>query len=79
RGQKVLNKGKTKENMRAVLKEIQSGLFTKEYFNDAKKGQKELLKLRGKEKDHLIERVGDALRSNMSWMKKREIQNESRV
>ncbi|MBG09326.1 MAG: ketol-acid reductoisomerase [Halobacteriovoraceae bacterium] len=79
RGPKVLNKEKTKENMRAVLKDIQSGVFTEEYFNDAKKGQKELLKMRGKEKTHMVEGVGHILRSNMSWMKKGEVKNECRV
>ena len=79
RGPKILNKEKTKENMRAVLKDIQSGVFTEEYFNDAKKGQKELLKMRGKEKKHMVESVGHILRANMSWMKKGEVKNECRV
>ena len=79
RGPKILNKGKVKENMRSILKEIQSGFFTEEFFDDAKKGQEGLLKMRSNEKSHLIEDVGRSLRSNMSWMKKKESENESRL
>ena len=79
RGNKVINKAETKENMKSVLREIQSGHFTEVYFKDARNGQKELFKRRDEEKSHLIEGVGFALRSNMSWMKRKENKNECRV
>ena len=79
RGPKILNKGKVKENMRGILKEIQSGLFTEEFFDDAKNGQEGLFKMRDKEKSHLLEDVGRSLRANMSWMKKKEGQNECQL
>ena len=37
---------KTKEKMREVLKDIQSGKFAKQWMNEHKSGQKNFLKMR---------------------------------
>ena len=42
-GKRIVD-SKTKEKMREVLKDIQSGKFTKQWMDEHKSGQKKLLK-----------------------------------
>src|SRR5882762_8009430 len=72
RGPRVVNK-KTKAEMKKILKEIQSGQFTKEWVAEYAAGlpnYKELLKAGEK---HPIEKTGAYLRSMMPWMTKKNI------
>ncbi|QRQ79968.1 ketol-acid reductoisomerase [Glutamicibacter protophormiae] len=57
-----------KENMKAVLADIQSGAFAKRFMDDQANGAKEFLELRKKGEQHPIETTGRELRSLFSWI-----------
>jgi ketol-acid reductoisomerase len=58
-----------KENMKAVLADIQSGAFAKRFIDDQDAGAPEFKALRAKGEVHPIEQVGRDLRKMMSWVK----------
>ena len=65
RGPRVVT-SKTKEEMKKILSEIQSGEFAKEFV----KNVSTLPAAREKQKEHQIEQVGESLRSMMPWINK---------
>jgi len=60
---------RVKENMKAVLADIQSGAFAKRFIDDQDAGAPEFKALRAKGEQHPIEEVGRNLRKMMSWVK----------
>ncbi len=58
-----------KENMQAVLADIQSGAFAARFIADQDAGAPEFKALRAKGEQHPIEAVGRELRGMMSWVK----------
>jgi ketol-acid reductoisomerase len=58
-----------KENMQAVLKDIQDGTFAKRFIDDQDAGAPEFKALREKGAQHPIEATGRQLRGLMSWIK----------
>jgi ketol-acid reductoisomerase len=58
-----------KENMRAVLRDIQDGTFAKRFVEDQDAGAPEFKAFRAKGQAHPIEAVGRELRKMMSWVK----------
>ena len=56
-----------KENMQAVLADIQSGAFAQRFIDDQDNGAEEFLALREKEQGHPIEVTGKELRSLFAW------------
>ncbi|RZU64632.1 ketol-acid reductoisomerase [Microterricola gilva] len=56
-----------KENMKAVLADIQSGAFAKRFIDDQDAGAPEFLALRAKGEAHPIEETGRELRSLFAW------------
>lgn len=58
-----------KENMKAVLGDIQSGAFAKRFIDDQDAGAPEFKKLRAEGEQHPIEETGRELRKLMSWVK----------
>ncbi len=58
-----------KENMKAVLADIQSGEFAKKFIADQDAGAPEFKRLRAQAEAHPIEAVGQRLRKLMSWVK----------
>lgn len=56
-----------KENMKAVLDDIQSGAFAKRFIADQDNGAKEFLELRAKGAAHPIEATGKELRALFAW------------
>ena len=60
---------RVKENMKAVLADIQSGAFAKRFIDDQDAGAPEFKALRTKGEQHPIETVGRDLRGMMSWVK----------
>jgi ketol-acid reductoisomerase len=58
-----------KENMRAVLRDIQDGTFAKRFVDDQDAGGPEFKVFRAKGQAHPIEAVGRELRKMMSWVK----------
>lgn len=67
RGPRIINQS-TRQEMRKILKEIQSGKFAKEFLADYRKGKKKFEKLRHADDSHSIEKVGRDLRDMMAWM-----------
>jgi ketol-acid reductoisomerase len=61
-----------KENMQAVLADIQSGAFAKRFIADQDNGAKEFLELREKEAGHPIEKTGKELRALFAWKQQDE-------
>ena len=58
-----------KENMQAVLADVQSGAFAKRFIDDQDAGAPEFTALREAGEKHPIEAVGHELRELMSWVK----------
>lgn len=58
-----------KENMKAVLADIQSGKFVRDMVADVEAGQPELKRYREEIAAHPIEATGSKLRNLMSWVK----------
>jgi len=58
-----------KENMQAVLADIQSGKFAERFIADQDAGAPEFKALRAKGEQHPIEATGRELRKLMSWVK----------
>ena len=67
RGPRIVN-GTTKDEMKKILAEIQSGKFAKEYIDEYKAGNSNFDKMRSDGEKHPIESVGDELRSMMPWI-----------
>ena len=58
-----------KENMKAVLADIQDGTFAKRFMDDQAAGAPEFKKLRAAGESHPIEKTGRELRQMFSWLK----------
>ena len=71
RGPRIITE-ETKKEMKKILSEIQSGQFAKEYLLENKAGRPMFHALRRATAEHPIEKVGEKLRSMMSWLKKKE-------
>ncbi|HAR4392358.1 TPA: ketol-acid reductoisomerase [Staphylococcus aureus] len=63
-----------KENMKAVLTDIQNGNFSNRFIEDNKNGFKEFYKLREEQHGHQIEKVGRELREMMPFIKSKSIE-----
>ena len=72
RGPRVVT-DKTKKEMGKILKEIQTGKFTKEWVAEYKGGLKNYKKLLAAGEKHPIEACGQRLRSLMPWAAKQNI------
>lgn len=66
-GPRVIDAG-TKERMREILRDIQSGDFTKKLVANVEGGNKQLEQLRKENAEHPIEVTGKKLRDLMSWV-----------
>src|SRR5699024_5034502 len=58
-----------KENMQAVLADIQSGAFAERFIADQDAGAPEFKRMRTEQEAHPIEETGRKLRGLMSWVK----------
>ena len=77
-GKKIIDKNTTKEKMREILKDIQSGKFAKQWMDENKSGQKNFLKMRKELAEHPIEKVGKKLRDLMPWIGKNKLVDKSK-
>jgi ketol-acid reductoisomerase len=68
RGPRIVTE-QTKQEMRKILKEIQSGAFAKEFILENMIGRPMFEKFREAERTHPIEEVGKKLRDMMSWIR----------
>ena len=76
-GKKIVD-SKTKEKMKEILKDIQSGKFTKQWINECKNEQKNFLKMRKELSEHPIEKVGKRLRDLMPWIGKNKLVDKAK-
>lgn len=67
RGKRVISE-KTRQEMKKILQEIQSGSFADEWIQENKEGRPNYNKITEQEKQHRIEKVGEELRGMMPWM-----------
>jgi ketol-acid reductoisomerase len=67
RGPVVVN-DETKRRMRALLAEIQSGAFAREWMRENSNGKERFRRLERQTEDHPIEQVGRNLREMMPWL-----------
>ncbi len=72
RGKVVIDQG-TRERMKGILKDIQSGKFAGEWINENQVGRPTFNTIVRKEKEHPIEIVGERLRGMMPWIQEREV------
>ncbi|HET9739416.1 MAG TPA: ketol-acid reductoisomerase [Solirubrobacteraceae bacterium] len=67
RGKRVISET-TRQAMRDVLGEIQSGAFAREWIAENRAGQENFKRMREEQAGHQIEREGKQLRSMMDWI-----------
>jgi ketol-acid reductoisomerase len=72
RGKRIITQ-ETREEMKRILKEVQTGSFAKEWILENQAGRPMFNALRKKEAEHPIEAVGKKLRSMMGWLKKKKV------
>ncbi|MDX6592902.1 MAG: ketol-acid reductoisomerase [Gaiellales bacterium] len=67
RGSQVVDEH-VRENMRALLKQVQDGTFAREMMSEEEAGRPNFTRLRQEGKDSTIEKVGAKLRAMMPWI-----------
>jgi ketol-acid reductoisomerase len=67
RGPRIITEA-TKDEMRKILGEIQSGQFADEWIAESESGRENYHRMQQEGKDHPIEKVGAQLRSMMPWI-----------
>ena len=81
-GPKIITE-ETKEEMRAILKRIQSGEFAEHFMSDSRqsndgKGGPEMKNYRDQASSHPIEAVGKELRAMMPWIAKNKLVDKAK-
>ena len=71
-GPRVITK-ETKEEMKRILEDIQSGKFVNDFMGGNKEGLTRLVEIREKEAKHPIEETGAKLRAMMPWIAKNQL------
>jgi ketol-acid reductoisomerase len=69
RGPRVID-DHVRATMKQLLREVQDGTFAREWILENQAGRPVFNALRQREREHLIEKVGDRLREMMPWLKK---------
>lgn len=72
RGPRIVTE-QTKQEMKKILDEVQSGQFAKEWILENKANQASFQASRKRERSHEIEKVGRELRSMMTWIDAQEV------
>jgi ketol-acid reductoisomerase len=67
RGKRIIT-DETRQAMKKILEEIQSGEFAREWIAENRAGQENFLRMREEQAGTLIEREGKELRSKMDWI-----------
>jgi ketol-acid reductoisomerase len=71
RGRRIVT-DETRYEMDTILKEIQSGEFAREWIMENMTGRPVYNAMKRKDSEHLIEKVGQKLRSMMSWIGRKD-------
>jgi ketol-acid reductoisomerase len=69
RGPRIIT-DETKQEMKTILREIQTGQFAREFVLENQAGKPGFTAMRRREAEHPIEEVGKDLRAMFSWLKK---------
>jgi ketol-acid reductoisomerase len=77
RGPRVVDEG-TRQRMREILDEIQSGSFAKEFILENRSGGVHFAALRKRGESHPMEGVGARLRGLMPWLKENRLVDRSK-
>jgi len=77
RGPRVIDTG-TRERMREILEEIQTGRFAKDFILETRSGGAQFEALRRRGKQHPMEEVGARLRNLMPWLKKNRLADRAK-
>jgi len=77
RGPRLITE-ETKNEMRRILKEIQTGSYAQEFLLENKTGNTKLTSCRRIAGEHKIEEVGDKLRAMMPWIKANRLVDKSK-
>lgn len=72
RGKRVINQA-VRDEMKKILKEIQSGSFAKEWIEENKLGRPRFNKFREECDHHPVEKVGAELRKMMHWIREEKV------
>ena len=72
RGPRIIT-DQTRQEMKKILKEIQSGQFAREWILENKAGAPGFKATRRRERTHQIEEVGKRLRKLMTWINAKEV------
>src|SRR5689334_5013561 len=67
RGKRIISDA-TRQSMKDILGEIQSGAFAREWIAENRAGQENFLRMREEGKNHQVEQVGAELRKSMDWI-----------
>ncbi|MDR1828253.1 MAG: ketol-acid reductoisomerase [Methylobacteriaceae bacterium] len=76
-GPRLIN-AETRAEMKRILKDIQSGRFTRDWMLENKASQTSFLAMRLASTEHPIEAVGERLRAMMPWIKAKALVDKSR-
>ena len=68
----------TKEEMKRVLEDIQTGRFVRDWMLECKAGQPSFKAIRRRNAEHDIEKVGEKLRAMMPWIGKNKLVDKSK-
>lgn len=71
RGPRLINQ-QTRDEMKKILTEIQSGQFARDWMEENRTGRKNFLAMRESQQNQLIETVGANLRKMMPFLKKKK-------
>ena len=71
RGPRIVN-DQTRAEMKKILSEIQSGEFARQWLAENKSGRRNFLKMRESQHEQPIEKVGEELRSMMTFLKRKK-------
>jgi ketol-acid reductoisomerase len=55
--------------MKRILTDIQDGTFARNFVAECEAGKPEMTRIRNRDAEHPIERVGKGLRSMFSWLR----------
>lgn len=78
RGPRVIT-DETKKEMKKILREIQDGVFAKEWMLECKANKPVFNALTRKGEEHQIEEVGRKLRAMMPWLKKGKLVDKTKA
>lgn len=77
RGDKLIN-ASVKAEMKKILADIQSGKYAKEFMDEMQNGGTKFKELRAVSQNHLIEKIGQEIRSSFNWNKNDKLIDRSK-